>query len=95
MHVFPTSLELNPGTQYFVYENAILGAFSGGNTISGGQGYFATAVGSNFVPDPNSENFSLSGTVVTAVVPEPSALVVLLTGLLGFGLLRRYRKNAD
>jgi hypothetical protein len=93
MYVFPTALELEPGVQYFVYENGALSS-SGGNIISGGQAYTADAAGNNFSPvlSGASANFTVSGAVVSGV-PEPSALMVFITALLGFGLLRRYRAN--
>ena len=92
MHVFSTALELSPGTQYFVYENAVSPNLSGGNTISGGQLYFAGS-SSDFAGGGRSNNFTVSGDVVSAAVSEPSPLMVLVIALLGFGLLRRYRAS--
>jgi hypothetical protein len=92
MHVFSTALELSPGTQYFVYENAVSPNLSGGNTISGGQLYFAGS-SSDFAGGGRSNNFTVSGDVVFAAVSEPSPLMVLVIALLGFGLLRRYRAS--
>ena len=95
-YVFLTTLELQPGVQYFVYENTlILGStLSGGNTIVGGQLYFSTSTSIDFATDAGlSLNFTVSGDVVSAVVPEPSPLTVLVAALLGFGFVRRYRKN--
>ena len=93
MYVFPTALELDPGAEYFVYENGALPAHTGGNSISGGQEYFTTSAGGNFVAQGRSANFTVSGDVVSAAVPEPSPLMVLASALLGFGFLRRYRNG--
>jgi hypothetical protein len=92
MYVFPTALVLDPGVQYFVYENEPIpaGDITGGNTITGGQDYFAPNASSDFAAGGLSANFSVSGTVV----PEPSSLMVLVTALFGFGLLRPYRKSS-
>ena len=93
MHVFSTALELSPGTQYFVYENAVSPTLTGANTISGGQLYFASNTSPDFAGDVISLNFTVSGDVVSAAVSEPSPLMVLVIALLGFGLLRRYRAS--
>jgi hypothetical protein len=91
MYVFPTTLELQPGIQYFVFENGALPAHTGGNTIPGGQEYFTPFASLDFAAQGTSANFSVSGTV--AAVPEPSTLVLLVPGLLGIGFLRRFRKS--
>jgi hypothetical protein len=94
MYLFPATLALDPSVQYFVYENALIptDAISGGNIIGGAQSYSTTSASGNFVSSRASNNFSLFGTVVSGV-PEPSPLMVLVTALLGFGFLRRYRAN--
>jgi hypothetical protein len=80
---FPIDLVLQPGTQYFLYEDAILGP-SGGNVISGGVFYEATDAGADFAPfEGESANFTVSGDVAS-VVPEPSTWALMA---LGFGLL--------
>lgn len=93
MYDFSTTLTLDPGVTYFVYENVEIpiGGITGGNTISGGQAFGATGgASSDFVTQGGlASNFAVSGTAV----PEPSALLVFVSGLLGFGFLRRYRKN--
>jgi hypothetical protein len=92
MYVFPTSLVLDPGVQYFVYENAAI-SVSGNNSFPGGQQYASFSPSSDFAGAGVSANFTLSGDVVSAAVPEPSPLMVLVTALLGFGFLRRYRNG--
>ena len=92
MYVFPTSLVLDPGVQYFVYENAAI-SVSGDNTFSGGHQYASLSSSGGFVGVAVSSNFTLSGDVVSAAVPEPSPLMVLASALLGFGFLRRYRNG--
>jgi PEP-CTERM motif len=91
MYDFPAALTLNPSVTYFVYENAAIpsGAITGGNVFPGGQSYFTPTASGNFVRQGVANNFVVFGTV-----PEPSALLVLVSGLLGFGFLRRYIKNS-
>jgi hypothetical protein len=84
MHVFPTALELSPGTQYFVYENAVSPDLSGGNTISGGQGYFTHSASGDFHFNGVSNNFAVSG-AVAGVIPEPSTWAMMLLGFAGLG----------
>jgi len=43
MYVFPTALVLDPGVQYFVYENGLLPTTSGDDVISGREEYFTTS----------------------------------------------------
>jgi hypothetical protein len=93
MYVFPVTLELQPGTQYFVYGNAAIPTMTGGNNISGGINFFANTAANNFSPDNAgaSANFSVFGTVV----PEPSTWVMLLIGFAGLGFaFRRSRRKA-
>jgi hypothetical protein len=92
MYLFPTTLELQPGVQYFVYENALIPPVSGNNNFSGGQQYLAGDASINFGGLGVSTNFTVSGDIASGV-PEPPPLLVLVTALLGFGFLRRYRKN--
>jgi len=95
MYVFPTTLVLDPGVQYFVYENALVPVgITGFNTITGGLSYIGRSASTDSLAQVVSVNFSASGTVVSTAVPEPSPLMVLATALLGFGLLRRYRKSS-
>ena len=99
MYIFPNFLTLDPGVQYFFYESSPI-SVSGDNSFSGGQQFFSLSASSKFVGQFGaigqevSTNFTVSGFVVSAAVPEPSALMVLAAALLGFELLRRYRKNS-
>lgn len=92
LYDFAAGVVLQPGTQYFVYQNGAVLATSGDNTISGGQQYFAFHAGDAFAAEGVSANFSVSGNV-SAAVPEPSPLMMMATALLGFGILRRYRQS--
>jgi hypothetical protein len=88
MYVFPAALVLDSGTQYFIYEN-VESPGSGGNTIAGGNSYFSG--GGDFMPEGRALNFALSGTAV----PKPSSLIVLASGVLGFGFLGASEEMAD
>jgi PEP-CTERM motif len=93
MYIFPTSLTMDPGVQYFVYDNSSF-SLTCDNVVSGGQEYNSSSASGDFAGAGISDNFTLSESVVSAAVPEPSALMVLAAALLSFGLLRRYRKNS-
>jgi hypothetical protein len=93
-YVFPTSLVLDPNVQYWVYENAAF-SVTGGNTITGGQGYFAQNASFGFNPGTGvSNNFTVSGDVASTV-PEPSTWAMILAGFvgLGFAAFRRSTKG--
>jgi len=84
---FAPTLVLQPNVKYFLYENASLNT-SGGNSITGGNAYFAALSSNNFVTAviPSStalqaSNFLLTGTPLATVVPEPASLVTLSLGL--------------
>jgi hypothetical protein len=86
---FASSLDLTAGTEYYFYENADIpaGAISGGNTITGGENYYASVATGDFAAEGDSANFLVTGSAAT---PEPSTFALLGTGLFGLaGLLRR------
>jgi hypothetical protein len=87
-HIFSPSVTLNPGTEYWIYEDVvttITGSPTGGGP--GGQAYFANNTSSNFSALGGGQiaNFTLAGSV-----PEPSSLLLLCPGLGGVaGVIRR------
>jgi hypothetical protein len=99
-YLFSPSLTLQGSTKYFLYENASI-LTSGGNAITGGEGYFALTSTTNFVtantPALNgtlqSANFVLTGNAVTAAVPEPATfgLLAMVFGLGGIATRLRRR----
>lgn len=104
-YTFAPSLTLQPGTQYFLYENALIpqGSITGGNTILGGEGFstgFSTYTASgNFapfiLPIGASSSFLVTGTPAT--VPEASSLLPMAVGLMALSSLTfvaRRRKPA-
>lgn len=87
-HIFNPTVALSPGTEYWIYEDAvtsITGSPTGGGP--GGQAYFANDTASNFSALGGGQiaNFTLTGSV-----PEPSSALLLFTGLSGAaGIIRR------
>ena len=88
VHIFSPSVALSPGTEYWIYEDAvtsITGSPTGGGP--GGQAYFANDTASNFstVGGGQIANFTPTGSV-----PEPSSLLLFCAGLSGVaGMIRR------
>jgi hypothetical protein len=84
VYQFASSLTLQGSTQYFVYEDTSFLTSGGGNGYAGGQLYELNGSG-NFVADPQSDsNFTLSGTPISAAVPEPSTALVAVVGAVAF-----------
>jgi len=97
-YLFSPSVTLQPNTKYFLYENAAILA-SGGNKITGGEGYFAFTSTGNFATaqtidlngDLQSANFTLTADTVVSAVPEPATfgLMAIVFGLTGMAVRRR------
>jgi hypothetical protein len=89
-YTFAPDVTVQPNKTYWVYENSFIPIVSGGNFVSGTHAYFSNGV-SNFqiFPDFSSNNFRLSGDVVTSTVPAPPAVVLVGLGI-GCVALRRY-----
>lgn len=90
-YIFDPSLTLQPGHQYFFYENAhtpnnAASGSSGG--YGGGHLYYTSSAGSTFSNYPGSANFRVTG---IAEAPEPStwAAGFLTAGALLCSLWRR------
>jgi hypothetical protein len=82
-YIFSPSVVLNPGTEYWLYEDvvtSISGSGTGGGP--GGQAYFANDPSSNFTTLGGGQitNFTLTGSV-----PEPSSMLLLGSAVLGIG----------
>ena len=90
-YTFAPDVTVQPNKTYWVYENSEIPIVSGGNFVSGTvHSYFSNGV-SNFQTeeDFDSNNFRLSGDVVTSTVPAPPAIVLVGLGA-GCVALRRY-----
>jgi hypothetical protein len=88
-YVFAPGVTVQPNTTYWVYENAEISSISGNNTVSAFHDYFSGSATSNFAGFSPSENFRLSGDVVTSAVPAPPAVVLVGLGA-GCVVLKRY-----
>jgi hypothetical protein len=87
-YTFNPSLTLLPNTQYFFYENAVLGSISGNNLYLGGHYYSSHSDSDGFFGASNSINFRVTGS--PAGVPDAGTTFSLLSfALLGVVALRR------
>ena len=85
---FGAAATLQPGTQYFFYENASIpaGSITGGPSAYTGGGDSYSPSGGNFPPPLSTagSNFLVTGTL--ASVPEPSTFALLAVAAAGIGL---------
>jgi hypothetical protein len=88
--VFPSSVTLQPSTQYFVYGDTSISNLTGGNPVSGETSYYAFTPTSGFTNNGDvSANFQVSGTAVTTTstpgpgtsIPEPVTSLLVLPAL--------------
>lgn len=86
LYTFATGLTLAPATTYYFYVNTALAANAivGGNVYAGRQFYYSDASGNNFAGQGVAADFRVTGTVV----PEPSAIVLLLSAAFAGFLIR-------
>jgi hypothetical protein len=90
IYIFASSLVLNPGTEYWLYEDtAIQATGSGTGGSPAGQAYFGGD--GSFSAGPGGEllNFTLDGTVV----PEPSTWLMGISGLAILGIVKLRGRN--
>ena len=98
IYVFPSGIALNPGTNYWLYVNALI-SISGGSPAGGpvGATYVASTATSNFFAIEGVANFNL-GSGALNVAPVPPTLPLTAVALLCVGLYvarRRLRQMAN
>lgn len=86
-YIFP-SLVIQPGTTYYIYENALIpvdGITGGVNPVAGISGYFTSNTTGNSTFTAASEvnfNFLLAGDPITSAVPEPSTITLAVLAVM-------------
>jgi len=97
VYAFPPSVVLNPGTEYWIYENAsitITGNGTGGSPA--GAAYFAATANTSFslvVPSEEIANYRL-GADEFGLTPVPPSFLLTAAALLCVGLYQARRRFA-
>jgi len=96
VYTFPPSVVLNPNTQYWVYENALMIATGNGSAGTPAQfAYFSSTATSNFVTFGGTQvaNFLVAGNGGVAATPLPSSLLLTVLGVGCLALFQARRKG--
>jgi PEP-CTERM motif len=93
VYSFGPGFRLQPGTQYFFYEDAPMRLLGGGTDAIGGTSVFTQNGTGTFVSaGGQNANFKVSGTV--AAVPEPAGWAMLVVGFGSLGVMARRRRRS-
>lgn len=92
VYSFGTGFRLQPGTQYFFYEDAPMRLLGGGTAEIGGTSFFTENGTGTFASAGGlNADFRVSGTVTA--VPEPAGWAMLVAGFGSLGVIARRQRR--